>query len=207
MNAWVLTSRQRLIDFLDLKNLNSTDNTVLDLVIESATDYVEHYCDRRFKKTSYTNELYDGTDSPYLVLREFPVVSGETFTLQRRDSSRNEDDWSTIDTEEYFVNNDTGEIEYSAGFIFVNYPKHYRVTYTAGYSFDISAGTYLSTLGMGDLEMAVWKLCARAWHKRRGDPDVGRERLLNYDVTYVRMTEEDPEVRKVLDKYAKIDIL
>ena len=66
--AYALTTRDRVIDFLELKNLSATDNTVIDVFIETSTEFIENYCQRRFMKTAYTNEVYDGDGSEFIRL-------------------------------------------------------------------------------------------------------------------------------------------
>lgn len=201
--SYSLTTRQRLIDFLGLTGLTSTQNSVLDRIIDQVTEFIENYTGRRFKETTYTNELYDGDGSQYLILKNYPVNSGSTFTLQRRDSVANEDSWSTIDSEDYFVDYNAGTIELIYGLNFANQPKHYRVTYTAGFSFDNSS-TFLSDTVAGDIEYVAWKLCSVAWNRRQGDPSIASESIGDYSVSYTKEAFENDEVKSVLDKYASV---
>ena len=204
LNAYALTTVARLKTFI---GVTSTDyDTLLESIINSVSDFVENYCGRRFKKTTYTQEYYDGNDAETLNLEQYPVISTETFTLERRDSTLNEDDWSTVDTENYYIKYEEGIISYIKGLKFAKYPKHYRVTYAAGYDFD-NATSYLSTVGAGDLEMIVWKLCNSVYSQRKGDPSVESERLLNYSVKYSKKVFEDDEIKAILDKYAKLSSL
>ena len=205
VKSYALTTRQRLIDFLGLSGLSSTQNTVLDRIIDTATEYIENYCDRRFQQTVYTNEVYDGDGSRYLMLKNYPVNSASTFTLSRRDSVGNEDDWSTIDTEDYFVHYNEGIVEYIKGLKFQNAPKRYRITYTAGFNFDNSS-TFLADTEAGDVEYAMWRICSASWQRRKGDVGVISERLGDYSVEYSKGVFESPEIKEVLDKYARMNI-
>lgn len=203
VKSYALTTRQRLIDFLGLTGLTSTQNSVLDRIIDSVTEFIENYTGRRFKQTTYTNELYDGDGSEYLLLKNYPVNSASSFTLSRRDSVVNESSWSSIDSEDYFVDYDTGIVEYAGGLRFASQPKHYRVTYTAGYNYDNSS-TFLSDTEAGDIEYIAWKLCAVAWARRQGDPSIASESIGDYSVSYTKEAFENDEVKSVLDKYSSV---
>lgn len=93
---------------------------------------IERYCGgRRFKETTYTNAEYDATNDNVLVLKQFPITSTTTFSLQQRDTSLNESDWTTVDSELYFTSTSSGVVE----LLFTAYGgwNRYRVTYSAGY--------------------------------------------------------------------------
>jgi len=204
---YALTTRARAKTFLDISG--TADDDLIDRLINAVTDFVERFCDRRFKQTDYSNEVYDGNGTNRLFLRQYPVVSGKTFTLERRDSYYNEDSWSTIDSEHYFVKEDEGIIIYvggivSEGAVFVKAPQHYRVTYTAGYNFDNKTpGNTLEDVGIGDLEVAVWKLIGKLYNNRKLSTDVKSERLGDYAITLQKEGMIEPEVMEILLKYKR----
>ncbi|MNT43407.1 Phage gp6-like head-tail connector protein [compost metagenome] len=73
----MLTTLQRV-----KKQLGDTlDDETLTFYILAASQAIESYCRRSFKRQTYT-EIIDGTGSPFLVVRNFPVHSG---------TARNED--------------------------------------------------------------------------------------------------------------------
>jgi hypothetical protein len=91
---------------------------------------MEAYCGRRFLSTAYTNEYYSATQIDELVLRQSPVTS---FTsLDIRDSGLNYDNWETIDSKLYFVDNNSGVVKLM--FQALGRWDRYRITYTAGYA-------------------------------------------------------------------------
>lgn len=194
-----LTTRARLKTYLGISV--TTYDTVLDYVIDATTDFVLHYCDRVFQQTAYSNQVYDGTGTKYLLLKNYPVVSGETFTLQERDSSINKSSFSTISSDDYFVKNDEGIVSHMTS-IFTKVDQHYRITYTAGYDYDTSSKTLIS-VNLGDLEYAVWKLCAVMYYQRKSSGDISSERIGDYSVTYMKEVMTDPEVLAILNKYKR----
>lgn len=197
LNSYALTTTARLSSFSDLAD---ADTTLLDSMINAVTDYIENYCGRRFKLTTYTKEEYDGTGAEVLLLDNYPIV---TFTqLQVRSSLNNENTWESIDANQYFVYKPEGYLKFIKGRIFLSEHKFYRCTYTAGYDFDTSSKT-LESVGLGDLEYAVWKMATQAYNQRKGDSNIQSERLGDYSVTFRKMTMEDESLMGILDKYAR----
>jgi len=187
----MLTTVARLKTFLDISD--STYDAVLEIIINSCTDFIENYCDRRFKKATY-NEIYDGTGTRFLFLKQYPVSSTDPFTLQ----VRNGNSFTNIPTEDYFV-------KYNEGIIvgeFHKLPRHYRVSYSAGYDYD-NITTYLSDVGCADLELACWKLCGKIFNRRKGNSDITSESIGNYSVSFMRETMLDPQIKSILDRYKK----
>ena len=169
------------------------------MLVNSVSDFIEHYCNRRFKLTTYTNEVYDGNGSDKLLLRQYPISS---FTsVEERGAVTNEDSWSAIDSEKYFANLTEGMLYYANG-IFKNYPRHWRCTYAAGYDYD-NETIYLSNVGAGDLEYACWKLVGKVYHQRKNDPNASSESLGDYSVSLTHEAMADPEIKDILNKYKR----
>jgi hypothetical protein len=165
LHTYALTTVERLKQYLRI-TVNTYDDE-LEFAINAATDEIERYCNRRFQETTYTNELYNGSGSAQLLLNNWPVSTTDPFSLGRRDTSLNQNSFSTIDGEFYFIDYDTGTLDLvgSDGFNFgysdrfTRVPKYYRVTFTAGYAFDNTA-TFLSDVGLADVEMACKRVAA-----------------------------------------------
>ena len=209
-----LTTRLRLKDFLDISDDTATTNSVLDRLVNLATDWIENYCGRRFQRGSYT-EYYDGEGSQELLMRNYPIISGETFTLSMRSAGNNEDSWTSIDSEDYYIDYQAGLIKFPTaalggrGRLFIRGAQNYRVLFTSGY-YVPSDALYVegNTASLpGDLEYIAWKLCGAAWSQRRGDPSVAEERLGYYSVKFKEAAMESQEVVDVLDKYSRKDAI
>jgi len=201
-----LTTRQRLLDFLGVDSTTATEDDVLDRIINAVTAYVENYTGRRIMKTAHSNEVYDGHNEEQIILKNWPVDSDETFTLQYRDSSENEDDWETIDSTDYYVKYDEGIVHGTGRSKWIAAIRKYRVSYTAGYNFD-NATTFLSDTVAGDLEYITWKLASLAWNNRQADPNVASESLGDYSVSFMKTVMEDGDVKSVLDKYKRYEMV
>jgi len=204
--SYALTTRDRVRDFMGKSSLTSVEQTIIDVLVNAVTDFIENYCGRRFKQTSYSKEEYTVNDGDrVIVLKNYPVSSTAAFTLEVRTSALNEDDWEEVDSEYYHIDYDAGIIKAAGGYKFVGGRRKYRVTYTAGYDYD-NSDTFLSDVGAGDLELACWKLCVQEFNKRKGGAGIKSERIGDYSVTY-RDGELDPLVQSILDKYARLEVV
>jgi len=201
---YALTTLARFKVFAAI-TISSDDDLITDL-INQATEYIERYCGRRFKKTIYTNEEIDSDGSGTLFIKNYPIDSASSFTLKERNSESNEDDWDTVDSEDYFVNYDAGLIYKVADGLWVKGRKMYRVSYTAGYDFNNST-TYLSDTGAGDLEYAIWKLVKSVYDKKTIISGIRSESIGDYSVSYGRELYASSEIKEILDRYAKFDTI
>jgi hypothetical protein len=126
----------------------SGKDDLLNLLIDQAGDLFESATGRTFEETTYTNEEYDGTGNRELQLKNYPII---TFTrIQYRNTYDNTDSWTTINTSDYWVENDTGIITRTTTFsswdvqfkdpqltdepTWSTGANNYRATYTAGYA-------------------------------------------------------------------------
>lgn len=200
LNAYALTTVARFKSFKGITV--NTDDTRIEQIINIVSDYVEKYCDRRFKQTAYTNEVYDGNGWNQMLLKQYPISTTATFQLDVRDTDLNEAKWSAIDTNMYHIDYTAGMIEYFGRFAEV--PRKYQVTYTAGYNFDNVAGTpTLEAAGIGDLEYAVWVIVDNIYTKRGQTGGIKSESIGNYSVTYGDYALLDNDIKMILNKYKR----
>lgn len=199
--SYGLTTLSRAKNFMEIGG--AQDDSLIESLINMVSDFVESYCDRRFISTAYSNEVYDGNGMTELLVRQYPVSSSASFTLQRRDTIDNNGSFTTIDSEDYFVKYNEGIIAY-VNDSFYPYPQHYRISYTAGYAFDnATPGATLESVGIGDLEFAVWKLVNQAYKNRRVSANVQSESIGDYSVTFRKQAMMDEELKAILDKYRR----
>lgn len=127
-----------LTTLADVKeSLGITDGSKDNLIIRKinqATEMIEGYCgfdqDHHFAQTTYTDEIFDPTYSNQIVLRARPVTS--VTALSARDTNTNESDFTTVDTEDYFINSGAGTLNLL--FSTMGGWGRYRVSYVAGFS-------------------------------------------------------------------------
>lgn len=198
--TYALTTTSRFKTYASVSG--STDDALIEILIDLVTEFVENYCGRRFKSATYTSEEYDGTGTTKLILNNWPV---STFTsLQERATRLNTSNWNSIDVQDYFVENKTGIITLIP-FEFIKGTKLYRATYTAGYVFD-NLSTYLGDTEAGDVEWATWELVKAAYNKRKQQPGLSSAKLGDASVTYRATVVEDKDIKAILDKYRRINL-
>lgn len=202
--SYALTTVDRYKVFAGISD--TAQDTLIELLINAATDYIESYTGRRFLKSTYTQEIYDADDSGVLILKNTPLASGDSFTLEARNSGVNEDDWETMDSQYFSVDYEAGVVKAMGGFKFRKGRSAFRVTYQAGYNYD-NATTFLGTVGAGDLEFACWELVKSAINNSSLDSNVQSERLREYAVTYFASSVyANNIVLDILDKYKNIAV-
>jgi len=204
VKSYALTTAQRVADFGELGTLSGSSLTLMERIVDSVTEFIESYTNRRIKETTYTEEEYDTERSNSLILKNYPISTTADFKLERRESGLSEDDWETVDAKYYHIEYDTGIIYSATRLKFSVSRKGYRVTYTAGYSFDNSS-TYLSDTEAGDLEWVVWMLCIAVYNRRKGGTGIQSEAIGDYRVVYRKTLMESEEIKDILDKYARND--
>lgn len=180
--SYALTTVDRQKNYMGISSLTATQTTVMENLINMATNMIESYCGRRFMETTYTEEVYDGPRSERILLNNYPVNTREDFKLERNDSSANEDAWNELNDTDYFVYYDEGVVNLTGRSNFILYTRKYRVTYTAGYDFD-NAATFLAETEAGDVEMACWMMVSQWWLTRKSIPGTTSERLGDYSFT------------------------
>lgn len=138
--TYALTTEARIKTRLGITQ--SGFDTLIKRLMYGVTDFIEKEAGgRRFKETTYTQELYDGsplndedTVVPYLVLKNAPV--GTISALQYRTGSRSLPTWVDVATDDYEPRSPEGILRFWGGV-----PKgvrNIRITYTAGYKVDFS---------------------------------------------------------------------
>jgi len=187
VESYALTSLANLKTYLGITG--SAQDTLLELLIDKTTVFIETYCGRRFKETTYTNEEYDGTGNRELLLNNYPVTSFNR--LQTNNATNNSDSWETIDTEDYFRYDTEGKLRFVSQ-SFLALPQVYRSTFTAGYA----------TIPH-DLEWACLKMCASAYQKRLGEGVVS-ERLGDHNIVWLQdALMKNTELKEILNQYKR----
>lgn len=132
--SYALTDLASVKETLGIASGNTSKDNLIIRKINQATDVIEGFCalaqGHHFKETTYTNEEYTGSGSNQLVLKMRPVSTVSSF--QSRSTTTNDDDWDSVETELYFLDEDAGIID-----LLFHQSSHwniYRVSYTAGFS-------------------------------------------------------------------------
>lgn len=133
LNSWALTTLLDVKETLGIDAGNTSQDNLIIRKINQATDMIESFCGKNnsqhFASTAYVEE-YDGTGTNQLILKNRPVIS---FTsLEQRDTTLNDSDWSTVTTDLYFTDTTAGVID--AKICFLEYWNLYKATYIAGFA-------------------------------------------------------------------------
>lgn len=169
---------------------NSDKDEVLEMLINQATDYLETKCGRRFASTTYTEQEYDGNGTVEMKLQQFPVI---TFTtLQRNRATDNSDDWETVDTDDYWVENETGIITKTSKFYKGKF--NYRATYAAGYA----------TIPY-DLQYACLTIVSETLN-RRSAMGIKSESLGDHSLTFESLYQSNAVLKDIVSNYRDIPL-
>lgn len=143
-------------------------DTLLLYLINSVTDLVEGECNRRFKETTYTNEIYSIGGSGLLILKQAPVST--VTSIQYRAGLKSNPTWTDFAADDWELLEDgsTGIIEFhgssSRG---VN---NLRATYVAGYKINFTnyGDTNTHTLP-ADLTDLVERIVVKLFKRREAE--------------------------------------
>lgn len=164
---YALTTRQRIKDRLTITTVNF--DVLIDRLISAATDLIESSTNRRFKRTTYANELHSvrGANPQYIFLKQIPVAS--IASLQYRAGTPSNPNWGAFSMDYYELLEDgaSGIIRVYGGlFAGVN---QVRATYDAGYLIDfVNAGTSTHTLPF-DLSDLCERIVVKLFKKREAE--------------------------------------
>ena len=131
-----------------LGDASDKDDTLLTRLVSAATDAIENYCGRTFASTVYTNEMYDGTGTQTLQLRNFPIIS--VTTLKEAGSVLTTGtDPNGSPAPDALIYAEEGQL-IRPWFYWLPYRRWYSVTYTAGYA-TVPAGIVQACLDLSAL--------------------------------------------------------
>ncbi len=156
-----LTTTQRVKNLLGIND--TSYDTLLDQLINSVTDWIESQTMRRFKRGTYSNEVYDGNGEKFLYLRQQPVIS--VSAAQYRSGSLSSPTWNDFNANDWELDTNRGAIYFPG-----KAPKgtrNLRFTYVAGYLIDFANATdsNLHTLPF-DVSFLAERLVASAFNQR-----------------------------------------
>lgn len=139
---YALTTLDRAKVFLGITG--TAQDTLLTMLINQATGFLEGATGRRFASTTYTDEKYNGGKSK-LFLRQYPVST--LSSLQYRQGTISAPTWVSFPADDYMLYGDEGYIQFlfgtvqglsspTANGVAYQGTQNINVTYTAGYLID-----------------------------------------------------------------------
>jgi hypothetical protein len=194
-----LTTLQRVKDRLGLTSAGF--DALLERLIDASTDFIESHCGRRFKESTYSNEmcLMESDGGRMLMLKQSPVSA--LSALQYRLGTPDNPSWTAYLASEFELVGDG-----SSGLvrIYSGVPKgtnNIRASYTAGYKIDFT-NPYTATHTLPfDLSDLCERLIVKAFKKREA---VGKQSESAGEASVVWMQNLEPEEIATLDRYRRV---
>ena len=189
LRDYALTTVEAMQAFMRREDLNLP---LLESLINAVTDFMETYCKRRFKKTDYEAELYDGDGTRMLFLRNYPITDIASIH------------WTYVGVADQLINSNEYKIYASAGFVYreggwIAGHQNIKITYTAGYDFASENG----------IPPELEEICKALVALRYNQPDksgIESERMGSYAVSYSK--EDLPaDLKKRLNLWRKMDVV
>lgn len=203
---YALTNETRLKSRL---TITTTDfDALLKAMAFAVTDFIESQCSgRRFKRTTYTQEIYDGSiigqennqRSKYLILKHAPVST--LTTIEYMTGARSSPTWVAFTADDYVPYNDNGIVYFPSGM--PSGVRNIRVTYTAGYLLDLTADLYDDTLNTTPFELIdlAERLCIKLF-KRRESEGRTQETFQESSISWGALITEDD--RRIMANYKRV---
>lgn len=196
---YALTTKARVKDRLSITETGF--DTLFDRLIAAVTDMIEGECNRRFKQTTYTNEVYSvfNPNQKMLALNQIPIVSISSF--QYRFGLKSSPNWTDFNTDDWEIVNDGGSGLVRVYGLYSNI-NAVRVSYVAGYLIDFAnAGN--STLHQlpFDLSDLAERLVIKLFKKRENEGKLS-ESFQSGSVTWKDFIEDFDQ--KTMDGYKRL---
>ena len=203
LKSGALTSLKRVKDRLTLSTPDF--DTLLERLINAATDYLEGTCSRTFKETSSTNEIYSvyAPRQDLFILKQAPVAV--LTSAQYRAGTPSNPAWTNFAADEYELvgNGASGIVKIYGGIR--SGVNVVRFTYTAGYKidFDNPANSANHTLP-SDMNDLAERLAVRLF-KRRESEGKQTEGFEGASITWANLIDEYD--REVINRYRRVQIV
>lgn len=177
---------------------DTASDTLINNLIDRASEFMETFCGRKFGEASYT-EYHDGDGiASKLFLRQWPIIS--SLTSLHDDTNRTYGSASLVNTDDYVATNETGIIALD-GLRFHVGVANVKAVYSAGYK--LPGGTGSGSPLPLDLEQACIELVALRWNDR-GKERLGKTSQAMGDGGTESYVQDLPwQIRLILERYRK----
>jgi len=190
VNANALTTLAKAKIYLKIPVLEIAQDDVVELFINSSSEYIERECDRVFKAQAFT-EIRHGRKQNILLLKQWPVNS---ITELRVDNDSNFILADTlVDAADYRVGDDSNSV-ILLNQVFHNGYNNIKVVYNAGFT------TIPSDLEHACLWLVSW------YHFARNAQDIGRPRRSKGDENFETLQDAPKDVRDCILRYKRTEM-
>ncbi|OAT81101.1 head-tail connector protein [Desulfotomaculum copahuensis] len=208
LSVHALTTLAAVKDFLKIEIDDNQYDTLLERMINAASEAIEGYCNRHFERGVY-DELYRGNGRQLLGLNQYPV---QAVTLVEANGARITD---------YQVYKEEGMLYrlalWPAGAYFtglvgdpVGSTRNIRVLYEAGYVLpkdeDLQASPPIIRTLPYDLEDACIELVALKFNQRQEEA-AGKVTRAQADYQTTYQQDIPPRLRQVLDRHRRLVVV
>jgi hypothetical protein len=167
------------------------------------TDFIEGECNRRFKETTYTNEVYSiqGQGNNFLNLKQSPVSS--VTSLQYRAGLKSNPNWTEFAADDWELLEDgvSGIIELHGSF--PQGGNGIRASYVAGYKINFSNYGDMNTHTLpADLTDLTERLAIKLFKRRESE---GKEREVMGNSMTIWKDLLGPEDQETINKYRRVN--
>lgn len=179
--AHALTTKAKVKLQLQIPDATTTHDNFIDATIAYLTDWFEQACGgRRFKRTTYTNDIYDCNGGKRVYFKQWPASS--VSAVEYNSGSYSTPNWVAFDANSYTVNLAAGYIEFVSELPV--YAQYVRLTYAAGYLIDFTDeyNTAVHTLPF-DIAGLITDLAVKAFNMRNAS-GVKQESTEGQSITY-----------------------
>ncbi len=225
VSAEALTTLSRAKIALGIPQATTTNDALVEILIDSATQWIQSQCNRKFGRRDYNDDIAQhsvtgiGDEPRYkfsgdgrtgvVVLPDFPVDSA-SFTLENlvsRDSSgAGSDTWSStglVTGYDYIVDWETGVVRLLSG-AFSKGIMNYRITYEAGYEDPKAPSTPIAPWVPADLQRCCDEVVKLMYEG--GGGRVSSESIGTWSRSF-DLSKDNPLVEMVIEKYKAISNL
>jgi len=194
--ANALTTKEKVKSYLSLSG--STNDVLIDMLIDQATAFIENYCGgRKFLSQSYT-DVVDTKGGDKLFFENYPVTA--LTSVKYRSGTPSSPIWNVYNVDTYLLYSKAGYVKF-----FGQLPvssQGIQLVYTAGYLIDFTQETNptFHTLP-NDLSMACTMFVASLFQNRQAQ-GISQLRTEGQEVRYKDLSEElPPSVKTILSQY------
>jgi hypothetical protein len=158
MINYALTDKSRIKTRLGIDLTVTSFDEVIDSIIAATTTRMEQMAGRRFLATTYTEELYDGSDAygdaqSIIIVNNAPVLTLTKF--EYKTGSNSSPTWVEFSEDDYDINERNG-------IIFMKLPRgrmNLRLSYQAGYLINFSDTTTFYSTTQHTLPYDLTEVC------------------------------------------------
>lgn len=190
LNSNALTTLNQAKTFCKIPLAETSLDSMIELYINAASDYLERECDRKFKSQTFT-EIRHGRKQNIVLLKDYPCTAISSLKVDSSGLFTSPD--TVIPPSDYGVGDD-GNSLVLLNRVLPNGYNNVQIVYTAGYA------TIPSDLEMATLWLVFW------YNQVRNNQDIGRPRKSKGDESFEISQSAPKEVLDTIARYKRTEV-